>query len=90
LSIIPLEWSPIIQLVEFIGALIVILTVAVKITRHITKVEGRINLLEERINSVKADLQRQDAAISGLNNYLLNLAASLLGLKESKSGGKDV
>ena len=61
-DIIPSMWTPIIQLSGFISVIVAILITTVKVTRHITQVEGkitneatrldgRIDLLEERIRA---------------------------------------
>lgn len=60
----------------------------VKVTRHITKVDGRINELVVRIDNMHEELRRQDAMIANLNNYLLNNAANLF--KVLEHGEKNV
>ena len=92
---IPSSWIPFIQIGGFVGVIATIIVYAVKITKHITRkegefrnevtrLEGRINVLEERINNVRTDVQRQENTISNLNNYLLNNAKNLLGINPNK------
>lgn len=89
----------IVQVGTVSGALVVIGTVVVRITRHITqiegritsevnRIEGRINQLEERIHGISDELQRQGREFSNLNNYLLTNAQLLVKLGEMKEGDK--
>jgi hypothetical protein len=77
-----------IQIGTIAGSLIAVGTVVVIVTRHITRVEGRINELAIRIDHMHDELRRQDSVITNLNNYLLNNAASLF--KAMERGDKNV
>ena len=88
-----------VQLGAIAGSLVVVGTVVVKVTRHITRVEGsiqtqserldgRINELATRIDHMHEDIRRQDTAIASLNNYLLTNASNLFKILEQ--GEKNV
>lgn len=85
-------WQPVIQLLEFAVAIITIVGIAVKVTRHITQIEskitieatkldGRINQLEDRIKTATHELDIQRKEITKLKDYLAaNAQAWILAL----------
>ena len=69
----------------FIGLIVFLIAVvgaAVAITRYVTRFEGKIILLEERINTLNKDLGVEKDKLSFLQNYFLEL-----GLRTTR--GKD-
>lgn len=93
-------WSLVIQIATISGSLIVVGSLIVKITRHITKVEeritneatrldGRINQLQDRSDIVMKDIYLQREEISKLKDYLLNNAQLLVKISEMSERGKN-
>jgi hypothetical protein len=88
-----------IQIGTIAGSLIAVFTVVVKVTRHITKVEGtiktqserldgRINELAARIEHMREDIKRQDNMITSLNNYWFNNISILLKIAQGEKNVK--
>jgi hypothetical protein len=82
-----------------IGIIIAIVTATHKITRYITKVDdritieatrldGRINQLEDRSDTARNELQIQRMEISKLKDYLLDNAQLLVNISEMSQRGK--
>jgi hypothetical protein len=100
-EIIPSAWLPIIQLAEIIGVIIAIITATVRITLHITNVEanirneatrldGRINVIIEKIDNTKAELQIERQERSSQNSFLFTNAEFLYKIGEKVERNKSV